>query len=191
VPHGFATKPETLHALAGVVFGEAMTYAQVTSRLYIGSHPESIQDIEVLQKILAITAILNLQTNEDMAIVKLNWQPLESHYKTCAVSLSRMPIEEEQAVLREKLLECVDALVQLLAAGHTVYLHCTAGIGRSPTVAIGYLHCHLGWQLDDAVRYVKQLRQCSPHVEALRRAIWDREKQESLERWIPLDSPLE
>jgi len=86
-------------------------------------------------------------------------------------------------VLREKLLECVDTLVQLLAAGHTVYLHCTAGIGRSPTVAIGYLHCHLGWQLDAAVRYVKQVRQCSPHVEALRRAILDQEKQESFERW--------
>jgi len=158
-----------------------MTYAQVTSRLYIGSHPESIHDIDQLQKILAITAILNLQTNDDMATVKLNWQPLESHYQTCAVSLCRMPIEEEQAVLREKLLHCVDTLVQLLAAGHTVYLHCTAGIARSPTVAIGYLHWYLGWELDAAVRYVKQVRQCSPHVEALRRAIRDRERQESLE----------
>jgi len=160
-----------------------MTYAQATSRLYIGSHPETVHDIEVLQKILAITAILNLQTNEDMATVKLNWSPLESHYKTCSVSLCRMPIEEEQAVLRRRLLECVDTLVQLLAAGHTVYLHCTAGIGRSPTVAIGYLHYYLGWQLDAAVRYVKQVRQCSPHVEALRRAILDREKQQSLETW--------
>ena len=174
---------ETLDAIAGALLGEAMTYAQVTSRLYIGSQPESIQDIELLQKILAITAILNLQTNEDMATAKLNWQPLESHYKTGAVRLCRMPIEEEQAVLREKLLECVDTLVQLLAAGYTVYLHCTAGIGRSPTVAIGYLHCYLGWQLDAAVRYVKQVRQCSPHVEALRRAILDQEKQESFERW--------
>jgi len=160
-----------------------MTYAQVTSRLYIGSHPESLHDIEMLQRILAITAILNLQTNQDMATAQLNWKPLESHYKTCAVSLCRMPIEEEQAVLREKLLECVDLLVQLLAAGHTVYLHCTAGIGRSPTVAIGYLHYHLGWELDAAVRYVKQVRQCSPHVEALRRAILDREKREVFPRW--------
>jgi protein-tyrosine phosphatase len=159
-----------------------MDYAQVTSRLYIGSHPRSIDDVEVLQKILAITAILNLQTNEDMAEANLNWQPLESYYKVCAVSLCRMPMKEEQVVLREKLLECIDALGHLLAAGHTVYLHCTAGIGRSPTVAAGYLHYSLGWELDAAVRYVKQLRRCSPHVEALRRAILDREKRE-LERW--------
>jgi len=155
-----------------------MDYAQVTSRLYIGSHPKSIDDIETLQKVLAITAILNLQTNEDMAAANLNWQPLESHYKTCAVSLRRIPMKEEQVVLQEKLLECVDTLGDLLAAGQTVYLHCTAGIGRSPTVAIGYLHCYLGWELIAAVRYVKQLRPCSPHVDALRRAILDREKQE-------------
>jgi protein-tyrosine phosphatase len=165
------------------VFGEAMDYAQVTSRLYVGSHPQSIDDIELLQKTLGITAILNLQTNEDMATAKLNWQPLESHYKACAVSLCRLPMKEEQVVLREKLLECVDALGYLLAAGHTVYLHCTAGIGRSPTVAVGYLHCHLGWEFLAAVRYMKQLRQCSPHIEALRRAILDREKGES-ERWM-------
>lgn len=161
-----------------------MDYAQLTSRLYFGSHPQTIDDVEMLQKVLAVTAILNLQTNEDMDTAKLNWAPLESYYKNCAVSLCRMPVQEEQVVLREKLLECVDMVVQLLAAGHTVYLHCTAGIGRSPTVAIGYLHCYLGWEFGAAVRYVKQLRQCSPHVEALRRAILDRDNREFSERWM-------
>jgi len=160
-----------------------MDYAQVTTRLYFGSHPQTVADIEVLQKNLAITAILNLQTNEDMDTAKLNWEPLESYYRNGAVNLCRMPMQEDQAVLREKLLECVDRLVQLLEAGHTVYLHCTAGIGRSPTVTIGYLHCYLGWELDAAVRYVKQLRTCSPHVGALQRAISDREKREVSERW--------
>jgi len=112
---------------------KAVNYAQVTYRLYVGSHPQSMDDIETLEKILAITAILNLQTDEDMAGANLNWQMLESHYRTCAVSLCRMPMKEEQLVLREKLLSCVDRLDDLLAAGHTVYLHCTAGIGRSPT----------------------------------------------------------
>jgi len=161
---------------------KAMDYAQITSRLYVGSHPQSVDDIEILQRVLAITAILNLQTNEDMATVNLNWRPLETYYKASAVSLCRIPMKEEQVILREKLLECVDTLVHLLMADHTVYLHCTAGIGRSPTVAVGYLHYHLGWELEAAVRYVKQVRKCSPHVEALRRAILDRETRES-ESW--------
>jgi len=161
-----------------------MEYAQVTSRLYVGSHPQSIGDIETLQNILAITAILNLQTDEDMAAANLNWQRLESYYKTCSVSLHRMPMKEEQVVLRERLLPCVERVDDLLAAGLTVYLHCTAGIGRSPTVAIGYLHRCLGWEMDAAVRYVKQVRQCSPHLEALRLAVLDQETLESAEAWL-------
>jgi hypothetical protein len=31
---------------------------------------------------LAITAILNLQTDEDVAIAGLDWEPLEVHYGT-------------------------------------------------------------------------------------------------------------
>jgi atypical dual specificity phosphatase len=139
-----------------------MNYGQVTHRLYVGSHPKGIEDIEMLEKILAIAVILNLQTDEDMAAAKLNWQLLESHYKTCAVSLHRMPMKEEQVILRQKLLSCVDRLDDLLAAGHTVHLRCTAGVGRSPTVAIAYLHRCLGWEMDAAIRYVKQVRIVHP-----------------------------
>jgi len=156
---------------------EKMDYAQVTSRLYVGSCPKTIADVERLRQDLAITAVLNLQTEEDMASVNLNWPPLEAYYNGNTINLCRMPMKEEQRELREKLLQCVDTVESLLVAGHTVYLHCTAGIGRSPTVAIGYLRCCLGWQLDAAVRYAKQVRQCSPHVEALRLAIQDQEER--------------
>jgi hypothetical protein len=40
-------------------------------------------------------------------------------------------------------------------------------------VAIGYLHWCLGWEFGAAVSHVKQARQCSPHLEALRQAVWD------------------
>ena len=58
-------------------------------------------------------------------------------------------------------------------AGHVVYLHGTAGAGRSPTLTIAYLHWFRGWDLDTAVAYVKAHRLCSPDVEAIRLAIWD------------------
>jgi protein-tyrosine phosphatase len=151
-----------------------MDYAQLTPRLFIGSHPQTVDDIEKLRRDMGITAVLNLQTDEDMSSVKLNWKPLESHYRTSAFRLLRVPVKEEQVELREKLLQCINALERLLAAGHTVYLHCTAGIGRSPTVAIGYLHFCSGWELNDAASHVMHLRQCSPHLEALRLAISDR-----------------
>jgi len=160
-----------------------MDYAQITSRLFVGSCPQTVDDIERLRKDLAITAILNLQTDEDMASVSLNWKYLEAHYSTAAVDLFRVPMKEAQVELREKLLQCINTLERLLTAGHTVYLHCTAGVGRSPTVAIGYLYYCMGWELSAAVRYLKVVRQCSPHLEALGLAILDQEKLESPELW--------
>jgi protein-tyrosine phosphatase len=160
-----------------------MEYAQVTYRLFVGSHPQTVDDIERLRRDLAITAILNLQTDEDMVTAGLDWEPLEVHYSTCPVVLFRVPMKEEQGEMREKLFQCIGALERLLSAGHTVYLHCTAGIGRSPTVAVGYLHYCMGWELNAAARYVKEVRKCSPHLEALGLAIVDQARIEAADWW--------
>jgi len=153
--------------------GDTLTYAQILPHLFVGSHPRTIADIERLRRQARITAVLNIHTDEDMTAVLLDFPPLEAHYKTCRVTLRRVPMLEQQPELRAKLCACIDALNELLAEGHTVYLHCTAGIGRAPTVAIGYLHHCLGWEWDEAVFHVKQLRQCNPHLDALRLALED------------------
>ena len=153
--------------------GETLTYAQILPNLFIGSHPRSIEDIERLRREAGITAVLNIHTDDDMRAVNLDFLPLEAHYKTCPIVLRRTPMIEEQVELRDKLWSAIRALSELLAEGHTVYLHCTAGIGRAPTVAIGYLHTCLGWELDEAIAHVKERRQCAPHLEALRYAIAD------------------
>lgn len=153
--------------------GEKLTYAQILPRLFIGSHPRTIDDIERLRREAGITAVLNIHTDDDMRAANLDWPPLKKHYKTSPIVLRRAPMIEEQVELRAKLCDCIRALDQLLAEGHTVYLHCTAGIGRAPTVAIGYLHTCLGWDLEEAIEHVKRLRLCAPHVEALRLALSD------------------
>ena len=149
-----------------------MEFAQILPALFVGSHPKTVDDIEVLQRGLAVTAVLNLQTDEDMASVGVLWQPLENHYKITALRLVRLPVKEGQAEMAAKFAHCVRTLRKLLSGGHTVYLHCTAGIARSPTVAIGYLHWDQGWEWDEAVAHLKQVREnCSPHLEALRLAM--------------------
>src|ERR1700747_3046839 len=155
--------------------GEKLTYAQILPRLFIGSHPRTIDDIERLRREAGITAVLNIHTDDDMRAVNLDFPPLEAHYETYSILLRRVPMVEEKVELRAKLYVAIQALSELLAEGHTVYLHCTAGIGRAPTVAIGYLQTCLGWELDEAIEHVKTARQCAPHVEALRLAISDQE----------------
>lgn len=167
--------------------GKGMDHTQILSQLFVGSHPQTIHDINKLQRESRITAVLNLQTDDDMCSANLTWEPLEAHYKLSGIELWRVPVKEEPINLREKVPECARTLDWLLASGHTVYLHCTAGVGRSPTVAIAYLHWCLSWGLDAAVAYVKQLRQCSPHVDAIRLASWDRASERNAPRRVPSD----
>jgi protein-tyrosine phosphatase len=151
-----------------------MDYHQILPMLFIGSHPENAADIERLKR-TGITAVLNLQTDDDMKYFKLNWTSLARCYKTRGIEVRRAPVRDfDPADLQEKLPACVSALSDLLASRHTVYLHCSAGAGRSPSVAIAYLFQREGWDLDKAIAHVTQCRPCSPNLEAIRLAILSR-----------------
>jgi protein-tyrosine phosphatase len=148
-----------------------MDYHRIVSKLLIGSHPESAGAIERLKRETGVTAVLNLQTDDDMRYFKLDWDSLLNCYKSCGIELHRLPVRDFDAVdLQQKLPACVSALNDLLESGHTVYLHCSAGAGRSPTVAIAYLFWRHGWGLDQALAHVMQCRPCSPNLEAIRLA---------------------
>jgi len=150
-----------------------MRYAKVLPQLFLGSRPEIPADIDRLRFGSGITAVLNLQTDDDMRAVNLVWQPLENHYRTSGIQLCRVPVLDFDPVnLREKLPECVRALEHLVSASHLVYLHCTLGATRSPTVAVAYLHWCQGWTLDQAVIHVRGQWQCSPNIEAVQLAVW-------------------
>jgi protein-tyrosine phosphatase len=149
-----------------------MRYAKILPQLFLGSRPEIPADIDRLRLESGITAVLNLQTDDDMRALNLLWEPLEQHYRSSGVQLCRVPVRDFDPVdLREKLPECVRALTSLLSVGHTVYLHCTLGVTRSPTVAVAYLLWCQGWKLDQAVTHIKDLWQCTPNVKAVQLAL--------------------
>ena len=71
--------------------GDTLTYAQILPRLFVGSHPRTIADIERLRQELGVTAVLNIHTDTDMSAVLLDFQPLEAHYRTSSVDTSPRP----------------------------------------------------------------------------------------------------
>ncbi|HEU4342840.1 MAG TPA: dual specificity protein phosphatase family protein [Candidatus Binatia bacterium] len=148
-----------------------MDYHRIVPKLFIGSHPASPQEIDRLKRETAVTAVLNLQTDDDMRYFKLDWDLLVNHYKGRGIEVYRLPVRDFDAVdLQDKLAACVSALNDLLESGHTVFLYCSAGAGRSPTVAIAYLSWRHGWALNQAAAHVIQCRPCSPNLEAIRLA---------------------
>ena len=148
-----------------------MDFDQVLDHVFVGSYPESVGDVDRLKQELGVTAVLNLQTDEDAHryCVDLSW--LAAHYHRAGIELRRVPVRDfDPEDLQDKLVECVGVLDQLLRAGHTVYVHCTAGAGRSPNVVIAYLHWVKQWDLDEAVDHVSNCRGCLPNREAIRAA---------------------
>lgn len=140
------------------------------NRLFVGSCPRREADLDQLQA-MGITAVLNLQTDDDLSDQDIRWHVLERQYRHRGLRVRRVPVEDRgSSVLREKLGECVQVLGELIEGGNTVYLHCTAGLNRAPTVAIAYLHWVENRGLRDAADYVQQCRPCAPYMQEIARA---------------------
>lgn len=137
----------------------AMKFAVITPKLLLGPCPYDSEEFQHL-KAESVTAILSLLTSEDEAelgireIVEATKADLD--YRNVAVN------DFDDLDLKKKLPVCVEALDDLLKNGHKVYVHCTAGVTRSPTVVAAYLHWRLQWSLAKALHHLRTRRQCWP-----------------------------
>lgn len=151
-----------------------MDASRILPNLFVGPCPKDPADIDQLGQALGVTAVLNLQTQQDFDYWSIDWDQLEAAYRAAGIDVRRVPIEDfNPDDLRHRLPGGVAALDALLKAGHTTYVHCSAGINRAPSTVIAYLHWVEGWELDRAVAHVTERRACDPYVEAIRLASED------------------
>jgi protein-tyrosine phosphatase len=154
-----------------------MDLDQITPRLFVGSCPVKAEDIDRLNYEVGVTAVVNVQTEEDFAYWGIEWGDLEAHYRQSGIEVRRVPVRDfDPDALRRSLPQCVGALAELLEDGHTVYVHCSAGINRSPSTVIAYVHWIEGWDLDEAIAHVAKCRSCDPYLAAIRQATEDRRR---------------
>jgi protein-tyrosine phosphatase len=140
--------------------------------LFVGPSPWDQEDFEHLRS-EGITAILSLQTVEDVG--ERGIESEETAAKSANLRFHNVPVADFDLFdLARQLPACVTELKRLLNDGQTVYLHCTAGVNRSPTVAVAYLYWCLGWPLEQAVTRVRKTRECCPLPEVICRAQWYR-----------------
>ena len=154
-----------------------MNTSEILPNLFVGSYPQSPEDIDRLCR-AGITAVLNAQTDDDMAYCGVNWSRLESYYREVGVEVRRVPITDfDHNDLQCQLPKCVEVLDDLLRQGRTAYVHCNMGINRSPSIVIAYLHWILGWDLEKAANHVMERRSCDPYLDAIELAGEDRKKK--------------
>ena len=73
------------------------------------------------------------------------------------IDYRRMPIPDYAAPAAAQMRDILDLLDAALAAGHRVYLHCYAGVGRTGTVVGCFLVRH-GWSGPAALDQIAELR---------------------------------
>lgn len=138
----------------------------VQPNLFVGSDPKDDADFERLRS-MKVTAILSLQSEEDVQMGGLQSRRNAAAHR--GMIFRNVPVGDlDRADLRRKLRDCVAVLDDLLKSGRIVYLHCTAGVSRSPTVAAAFLHWKLGWTLEKAITQVMTVPNCCPDAEIIR-----------------------
>jgi len=141
---------------------------RITERVFVGPDLREAADFRQLQE-LGVTAVLSLQTEDDLRNRAVDWEGRSA--AGFGMAYSNLPVTDfDLADLALRLPSCVDTLEELLREGHTVYVHCTAGVIRSPTVVAAYLHRCEGWQLEAAVAHLEKTRHCNPNQLAIRLA---------------------
>ena len=149
----------------------SIDFDRVLPQILIGTYPENAEDIAQLGREQQVSAVLNLQSDEDFTRLGCNWPSLEEAYRRAGIEIRRVPVRDfDTADLTLHLAEGVQTLADFVERGHTVYVHCSAGLGRSPSVVIAYLHWIEGVDLTEAIDRISQCHPCVPNEEAIRRS---------------------
>ncbi len=147
-----------------------MDYCEPLPELLVGSFPAGPSHIRILAD-EGVRSVLCLQTDDDLFGFGRRWQDYERWYAAEGIQPHRVPIRDGDPIdLTAHLPEAVRLLDELIRTRPRVYLHCSAGVGRAPSVAAAYLHWVRGWPLDRAIEHLKSIRDCEPNRSSIEEA---------------------
>jgi protein-tyrosine phosphatase len=139
----------------------------IEDRLWVGSFIRS-DEVSKL-KSMGITKIISVQSDEDLASHGISLTRILIACRQEGVEYQRIPTPDfDKVALAVNLPLCVAEVEAALSMSESgVYLHCTAGINRAPTIAAAYLIRAHGLSAQAACKYVVERRDCDPYLELL------------------------
>ena len=138
-------------------------------RLWVGSY--FVSDHVKQLKLMGMTTVLSMQTDEEIAHFGISIRKLATTCRDAGIALCRTPTRDfDEEALLVSLPACVAELENALQERWSrVYLHCTAGINRSPTAAAAFLVKARSLSAGEACQYVAERRHCKPYLSVLER----------------------
>ncbi|HOB62673.1 MAG TPA: dual specificity protein phosphatase family protein [Candidatus Competibacteraceae bacterium] len=137
-----------------------LDYGVIQENLLVGSCPYGHRDLISIRKKLKASAILCLQDDLDLTMMGINYENMKEAGQKLELLMVRSQWTNSNGANHrlDNLRQAVKTLQQLLNEGHTVYVHCTLGQVRSPTVALAYLTGIQGFAIEEAIILIKQGR---------------------------------
>jgi len=153
-----------------------MNYAYVLPDLIVGSCLQTPADAEKLKE-EGVGVIFCLQQDPDLAYFGVDLSAIQERVKELdGITHYRCQIRDfDPFDLRMRLPIAVAQLHKAVEAsrGTTAYIHCTAGLGRAPGVALAYMYWLRGISLKEANVLLQKVRRCHPKLESIRAATAD------------------
>ena len=137
----------------------SLNWGEVTPHLVVGTCPMTTLDLNRLRDEAEVSAVLSLQHDDCLAYWGIEYDQMLNMGSKLGMTMERCQIRDFNiADMRRRLPEAVKKLARLRTAGHRVYVHCTAGMGRSPLTVWAYLAVVEGEEPWQALRRIKRGR---------------------------------
>lgn len=152
-----------------------MNYNFIRPDLIVGSCLQTPEDVDKLRQI-GVKTIFCLQQDPDLEYFGVDIIAIQEYAKTYDdIQHIRAEIRDFDAFdLRMRLPAVVSKLYKAINRnGGVTYVHCTAGLGRAPAVALAYMFWVLGYKLNEAHRLLLSKRPCFPKLDAIKSATAD------------------
>lgn len=152
-----------------------MNYNFIRPDLIVGSCLQSPLDVDKLRKI-GVKTVFCLQQDSDLEYFGVDIRAIQDYsLQFKDIVHCRAEIRDFDAFdLRLRLPAVVSKLHKLINCnGGVTYIHCTAGLGRAPAVALAYMFWILGYSLNEGHRLLQSKRACFPKLEAIKLATAD------------------
>ncbi|PFH31050.1 serine/threonine specific protein phosphatase [Besnoitia besnoiti] len=135
-----------------------MHYSTIFPRFFVGSCPRQLKHIRHLKEDLKVTCVVNLQTEQDLCnnypdpIASSRSAEAVSHlYDGSGLRYVWLPTADMCDSARKiAVANAAFLILGLFQNGHSVYVHCNAGVGRSIAAACAFLCFAVGLDLRKA-----------------------------------------
>lgn len=149
-------------------------YHYIETDMLVGSQPQTAEDVKYLAEQEGVSVILSLQQKKDLEYWGVDGDELLRAASNHGLEYMKVEaVDFDPNSLRGILPKAVASLERARSVHGKTYIHCTAGLGRAPAVAIASLFWSKDMSLDDAYDYLTRIRPCGPNADAIRGATFD------------------